>query len=560
MKKTFLSLIALFIATITFAYDVKIDSLYYDLNHENKTATVTLGDSKYTLTEVIIPSTIMYDNNEYSVVAIDKRTFFLAQSLSSITIPSSVTSIGKEAFLYTPWLENQPDGCLYINNMLYLYIGNMPENTHIDIKDGTTKICTEAFKGYDNLKSITIPNSVNTIEMCAFEDCESLTSVTLPSSITTISVAAFYKSDNVQALNITAESLENYCKSTILHELVWVLQTAERHIIINGKEITDVVVPESITTINPSTFFLCTSVTSVKLGNNVTSIGLNAFALCSSLTSIEIPNSVKSIDQGAFQVCTSLESIVIPNSVDTLANGAFYNCKSLTSINLSNRLKSIEKSTFEKCTSLKNIIIPDSVTYIGIYAFYECKSLEKIIIPNSVTYIAEYSFDECTSLAYLELGQNVTFIGREAFDQSILENLIIPSSVKTINEWTFAGCKKIKRIEVQAIVPPTITSNTFDGVNRNIEFIIPKESYNAYAEHEYWKEFMQNIPNNIENTFENINIFTTNGTLHIEGVESDYQIYNTSGQLVYSGNAATLTLSRGIYLVTIAGKTEKIVL
>ena len=115
-------------------------------------------------------------------------------------------------------------------------------------------------------------------------------------------------------------------------------------------------------------------------------------------------------------------------------------------------------------------------------------------------------------------------------------------------------------MEVRSTTPPTIEAKTFFQVSRDIKFIVPEEARNAYAEHEYWKEFIQKAPTNVENTFENISIFTTDGTLHIEGVESNYQIHTATGQLIYTGNASTLSLPRGIYLVTIEGKTEKIVL
>ena len=116
-------------------------------------------------------------------------------------------------------------------------------------------------------------------------------------------------------------------------------------------------------------------------------------------------------------------------------------------------------------------------------------------------------------------------------------------------------------MEVRATTPPAIEAKTFFQVSRDIEFIVPEEARNAYAEHEYWKEFIQKAPTNVENS-ESVNteIFTQNGTLHIDGITTDYQIYTTTGRLIYSGNASTLSLPRGIYLITINGETQKIVL
>lgn len=102
MKKTLLSLIALFIWTIAFAYDAKIDGIYYNLNNENKTAEVTYQNSSsknYSgVTTITIPSSVTYNSETYSVTSIGNDAFWYCTSLSSITIPNSITSIGSGAF------------------------------------------------------------------------------------------------------------------------------------------------------------------------------------------------------------------------------------------------------------------------------------------------------------------------------------------------------------------------------------------------------------------------------------------------------------------------------
>ncbi len=157
---------------------------------------------------------------------------------------------------------------------------------------------------------------------------------------------------------------------------------------------------------------------------------------------------------------------------------------------------------------------------------------------------------------------NIETIGYKAFADCVkLKSISFPASLKSIDDLAFANCTNIDTIQVDAIVPPTITATSFDKVSRDIKFIVPKDAREAYAEHEYWKEFIQKAPTNVENSeSENTEIFTQNGTLHINGITTDYQIYNTSGLLIYSGNASTLSLAHGIYLLTINGETQKIAL
>ena len=149
MKKTLLLLVALITATIAFAYDAEINGIYYNLDHDNKIAEVTYLDQYNNIYiyygDITIPEKITYNATEYnvtsigsafsnceyltsitipnSVTSIGNCAFYGCSSLTSITIPNSVTSIGSSAFYGTPWLNNQTDGCIYINICLYKYKG-----------------------------------------------------------------------------------------------------------------------------------------------------------------------------------------------------------------------------------------------------------------------------------------------------------------------------------------------------------------------------------------------------------------------------------------------------
>ena len=153
---------------------------------------------------------------------------------------------------------------------------------------------------------------------------------------------------------------------------------------------------------------------SVKEGTRI--ICDNAFTWCRSLSDIVIPNSVTSIGFGAFFNCSSLSNIVIPDSVTSIGGAAFFTCGSLSSIVIPDSVTSIGHNVFQGCSSLSEIVIPDSVTSIGNSAFSGCSSLSKIVIPTSVTSIGDWTFSSCSSLSEVVIPSSVTSIGDWTFN------------------------------------------------------------------------------------------------------------------------------------------------
>ena len=188
------------------------------------------------------------------------------------------------------------------------YVDNVviPEEvTYMNRTRKVTSIGSDAFK-YSSLTSVNIPNSVTSIGDGAFQGCHGLTSVTI--------------SDITAWLSISFAGSES-------NPLCYA-----HHLFLNGEEVKDLTIPNSVTSIGDYTFHGCSSLTSVTIPNSVTSIGNSAFYYCSNLTSVTIPNSVTSIGGSAFAWCSSLTSVTIPNSVTSIGDYAFYGCSSLTSI------------------------------------------------------------------------------------------------------------------------------------------------------------------------------------------------------------------------------------
>ena len=379
------------------------------------------------LTSVNIPN---------SVTTIGIGAFSGCSGLTSINIPNSVTTISEMAFYNTPWYDNQEDGVVYVGNVLYNYKGTMPDNTEINIKDGTVSISDDAFYYCRGLTAVNIPNSVMSIGSFAFYGCN-LTSVNIPNSVTSIGDRAFNSTpwyDNQEdGVVYVGNVLYNY-KGTM-------------------PDNTEINIKDGTVSISEDAFSGCSNLTSVTIPNSITSIGDGAFWVCSGLTSITIPNSVTSIGNNAFSNCHGLTSITIPNSVTSIGNNAFSNCHGLTSITISNSVTSIGNNAFSDCHGLTSITIPNSVTCIGDYAFYYCLGLTSVTIPNSVTSIGRDAFSYCGGLTSLNIGSSVTSIGSYAFSYCRnLTSVSIPNSVTGIGQYAFRDCSGLSSITIPSSV------------------------------------------------------------------------------------------------------------
>ena len=348
-----------------------------------------------------------------------------------------------------------------------LFIGEKPNITSLMDEDLSTKPTEEELKeafvdewgvkySKDGRKLLEAPGElsgaysvkVGTRIICdnAFASCRSLSDIVIPDSVTSIGIGAFF----------------------------------------NCSSLSNIVIPDSVTSIGGAAFFICGSLSNIVIPDSVTSIGDSVFRACSSLSEIVIPSSVTSIGSGAFGGCASLQYLSIPKSVICLNGNPFYNMngkleclspnfiyeddvlfnkdkskiisfrnQSVESYVIPSSVTSIGDSAFSCCSFLSEIVIPSSVNSIGNSAFSSCRSLSEIVIPSSVNSIGNSAFSSCRSLSKIVIPDSVNSIGNSAFSGcSSLSKIVIPTSVTSIDDWTFSGCSSLSEV----VIPSSVTS------------------------------------------------------------------------------------------------------
>ena len=265
------------------------------------------------VTELVIPK---------GVTSIENYAFYNCNSLTSINIPQNVTSIGGNAFYGCSSLERVTINCANVGNW---FKGNS-NIKEIILGEDVSSIGSSAFYGCSSLTTITIPESVTSIGKEAFYGCNSLTSINIPERVTSIGDEAFYKCSSLTAVHIS--NIEAWCKISFGSSYSNPLYYAQ-NLYLNGVLVTELVIPEGVTSIGNYVFYNCSSLTSINIPEGVASIGSSAFLGCSSLTVITIPEDVTSIGARAFCNCTELLSLHIGANVDSYGDNAFEGCTAI---------------------------------------------------------------------------------------------------------------------------------------------------------------------------------------------------------------------------------------
>lgn len=322
----------------------------------NKIVDGVITGERETLTVEGIDSWALSSSYEYGPVEIEEGikeldySAFYDGKITSVLLPSTLTSLGKQAFL----------------NSTITSISTRRVTTS-SFPDAITTIPDRCFQNCASLSTITFTSTLETLGQYAFSGCTSITQITFPSTLRTLKTLGQYAfSDCTKITQIklptTVTLIDDGCFSSCSS-----LQT------ININEL-------SITTLHRLCFNNCTSLNGVQIPTTVTIIENYCFNNCSSWSgALNLPSNLTSIGYSAFKGCKSLTgALTLPSKITYIGDSAFKNCSGFTSLTFNCNISTIEYSTFQNCSSIANtVIIPSNVTSIGYSAFSGCKQIKR---------------------------------------------------------------------------------------------------------------------------------------------------------------------------------------
>ena len=326
----------------------------------------------------------------------------------------------------------------------------------VTIHDGVTNIGSYAFYGCENLQTVSLPNSIASIDDNSFQYCEALTDIILPDSVTNIGREAFEGCKNLTSIHFPGS-----------------IETISMYAFNDCTKLTDITFSDGIKHIGTKAFYKCPGPKSIYIPSSIINIGSVVDFLNAQEYIVDENNMVYSTEDGVLFNKEKTElisyppkkedlSYCIPNSVTQLVNFAFYNNSFLTSVTIPNTIKdfcvqhhptystaSYGYGLFIGCENLTTAVLQDGITHIGLATFRQCRALTDIVIPDSVTRIEKDAFYQCNSLTNLTLPDNLISIGDHAFYGCNFTNITLPASVTEIGEAVFEGCKNLATITVE---------------------------------------------------------------------------------------------------------------
>ena len=477
------------------------------IEHEGKTWPVTkIGEQslgyfrQYDMIQrIVIPS---------SVTEIATWAFDGVWGLESLYISKSVVKIDANLFGefligdYTnpARIEIDPANPVYDSRDNCNAIIETATNTLIVGRQGSvipssvTSIGDNAFKSCNDIKSIVIPEGVKSIGKSAFEGCSGLTAINIPASVESIGNNAFLECSGIRSIKVAQgnrafDSREdcNALVDTRTGELILACPATK--------------IPNGIKKIGYRAFYHCSLENGLNLAEGIEEIADEAFMGCTGFSEIVLPASLKIMGKDVFseitiapllgsflsnvgpqiikptitsikvdpankyfdsrEDCNALirtkdntlllacENSFIPQSVKAIGNGAFKGLKGNKEIVLPNGLEYVGDEAFANYVSVTPLSLPSTVKFIGASAFVECKMAPDLVVFGKVKEIGDHAFEYSEGIKTISIGKGVKHIGNGAFQGlENVETVVIPDGVEKIGNFCFGSCSNLTSVSL----------------------------------------------------------------------------------------------------------------
>lgn len=462
------------------------------------------------LSSISLPSTL---------VSIGSSCFYDCEQLSCITVPETVTKISDYCF-YGCSALSEIQLSKNLTSIGYGAFYDCSSLKGITLPKSLISLGREVFSGCKSLTSIEIPSSVTSLPQNAFSGCTSLTSVSLPSNMTSIGSHAFSGCTSLTSLVFptSLNSLGGYClagtgvKEFTLPEHLWLSDGMFR----DCKSLEKVTLHSDLKLIRDYCFAGCTNLKSIKIPTSVTELGTHAFS-ASGLTEIVVPETVTTMSSSVFSECKDLLKAEINANISKLPDYTFEYCNSLSQFGLGNYITTIGREAFKGCNAFTEVVIPEQIKHIDMLAFSECMSLNCFTYPSKVTEVSDYMFYLCPNLKTVIFNENMTEVGTFAFSKSGIETISLPEGITTIGSYCFEGCDimtdltlpstlkflgaywiddcpALNNIVCKSDLPPTIDAEYYFNLSASFTKIyVPASSLDAYKSARGWSKYASQI-------------------------------------------------------------------
>ena len=439
----------------------------------------SIGNSAFedcnSLTAIQIPS---------SVTSIGERAFYGCERLHSVTIGAGVLSIGSNAFIH------RNGNYTYYRPQKVIWLCNTPPEGYGNAEGSVNYVANTSYKSLDNVKVYPYLSSlfeVGGIKYVPVSPSERTCEAIDCAYDITSSVVHIGRTVNYQGVEMTVEDIRPYvCYDNdhmkALHFDGYVGDVGD-YAFYDCDSLAGIIIPNTVDSLGESCFQGCTALTQASINVNG-SLGASCFQGCTALTQAILGDSITEIPGSCFRDCSALPKITIPAAVKRIGNNVFEGCTSLANVTIADRDSVLtlgynkayyssedNEPMFADCP-LNAVYIGGNISYStyasdGYSPFYRNTSLESVTITDKETEISENEFYGCTNLKNVTLGDGIEAIGSYAFSGcAALEDFTFGSSLDSIGKEAFSDCTAMTRLVSRTAEPPVCGPQALDDINK----------------------------------------------------------------------------------------------